>query len=302
LRGERERDVLRILSRLAVGVAVYLVIVLFGTSLPLAAGMMLTFPALNGLAFFFSERASVAPIARTMLWMPLINGALCALYIVLFLSLAPAWAPVPLAWGLLGLLVVLWLVIVTRRWVAGGVAPEHQFVYAVACTLAGLALTVAAIAFLGRSGIGVHANPLGSPAAAFVLDTIGKNGIKIILFALCLLAFLLASAARAIPDWIRGILAGLPIIPFGGLVSLSADGGITVEERLQIFRAMAASVWLSPAVPIWFVWGLARFYGARQPSRTRARDDAVRFLALVLGWLFCFLVIVAASFAVASFW
>jgi hypothetical protein len=303
LRPERERDVLRILSRLAVGVAVYVVIVLFGTSLPLAAGMMLTFPALNGLAFFFSERASVEPIARTMLWMPLINGALCALYIVLFLALAPVQAPVPLAWGLLGLLVVLWLVIVRRRWVARGVALEHQFVYAVACTLAGLALTVAAIVFLGRPGIGAPAGPLGgSPAAAFILDTIGKNGIKIVLFALCLLAFLLASAARAIPDWIRGILAGLPIIPFGGLVSLSADGAIAVEERLQIFRAMAASVWLSPAVPIWFVWGLARFYGARQPSRTRARDDAVRFLALVLGWLFCFLVILAVSFAVASFW
>ena len=76
---------LRILSRLAVGMAVYVVIVLFATSLPLAAGMMLTFPALNGLALYFSTPASIEPIARTMIWMPLINGVLCALYILLFL-------------------------------------------------------------------------------------------------------------------------------------------------------------------------------------------------------------------------
>jgi hypothetical protein len=296
--------VLRILSRLAVGIAVYVVIILFATSLPLAAGMMLTFPALNGLAFFFSERSSVEPMARTMLWMPLINGVLCALYIVLFLWLAPLLAPPVVAWGLAGLLVVLWLLVVTRTWLARGVAPEHRLTYGTVCTVAGTALIAAALLLLGRPQVGAQAVSFSAQMASvtFILDTIGKNQIKIVLFGLCLLVFLLASASRAIPDWIRGILAGLPIIPFGGLVSLSADSGIAIEERLQIFRAMATSVWLSPAVPIWFVCGLSRFYATRQSFSTRARDDAVRFAALVLGWLLCFLAILAISFVIASFW
>jgi hypothetical protein len=296
--------VLRILSRLAVGIAVYVIIVLFATSLPLAAGMMLTFPALNGLAFFFSERASIEPIARTMLWMPLINGLLCALYIVLFLWLAPSMAPMILAWGLAALLVGLWLLLVTRGWVAKGIAPRHQLAYGIICTAAGAALMAVALLLLGRleTGPQVAAFDAALPIARFIADTIGQNQIKIALFGLCLLVFLLASSSRAIPDWIRGILAGLPIIPFGGLVSLSADGAIAVEERLRIFQAMAASVWLSPAVPIWLVCGLWRFYDRRTAFHSIVLDDLVRFLALVLGWGLCFLVILGISVVVASFW
>jgi hypothetical protein len=289
---------------LAVGIAVYVVIVLFATSLPLAAGMMLTFPALNGLAFFFSEQASAEPMARTMLWMPLINGALCALYILLFLWFAPLLAPMIVAWALAGVVIVLWLLIVTRKRVAQGVALEHQPTYGIACTVAGALLTAAAVLLLERPEIGIEVMSLGArpPAATFVADTIGQNQLKIILFGLCLLVFLLAGSSRAIPDWIRGILAGLPIIPFGGLVSLSADSAIPLEERMQIFRAMATSVWLSPAVPIWFIYGLSRFYRTRQSSRSAVRDNTARFLALVLGWVLCFVVIVAVSFVIASFW
>jgi hypothetical protein len=48
---------------------------------------MLTFPALNGLAFFFAEQRSVGPMARSMLWLPVINGSLCAAFMIVFLSL-----------------------------------------------------------------------------------------------------------------------------------------------------------------------------------------------------------------------
>jgi hypothetical protein len=289
-----------LLSRLAVGIVVYVVIVLFATSLPLAAGVMLTFPALNGLAFFFFRQASVEPMARTMLWMPLINGALCALYILLFLWLASWLPPMMVAWCLAGLLIVLWLLIVTRRRVARGVELEHQLAYGVVSTVAGVGLTTAVL-LLGRPETGAQVISFSGQlsSATFMLDTIERNQIKIILFGLCLFVFLLADRSQAIPDWIRGILAGLPIIPFAGLVSISADSGIAVEERLHIFRAMATSVWLSPAVPIWFVYCLSRFYSAKSSSNTLALDDAVRFLALVLGWLLCFLVILAISFVIS---
>jgi len=63
-------------ARVAVGTAVYVTIVVLATPLPAAAGLMLTFPALNGLAFFFSEDERAASIAKSMFWMPAVNGVL----------------------------------------------------------------------------------------------------------------------------------------------------------------------------------------------------------------------------------
>jgi hypothetical protein len=295
-----ERDVLRILSRLAVGIAVYLVILLFATSLPLAAGVMLTVPAVNGLAFFFSQRSSIEPMARTMIWMPLVNGVLCALYIVLFLLLVPHLPPAILVWGLTALVVVLWLVIVTRRRLTQGIEPARQFGYGMVVTAAGIALIIAAVFFQGQPEVGAQGPR--SLTVALVLETLARNQIKIVLFALCLLIFLLAANSRAIADWVKGILAGLPIIPLGSLVSITIDSGIAPAERLHIFRVMAISVWLSPAVPIWFIVALSRFYSARMPSGTAVIDGAARFLAVVAGWVLCFAAILAISFVVAAVW
>jgi hypothetical protein len=296
--------VLRILSRLAVGIAVYVVIVVLATSFPLAAGMMLTFPALNGLAFFFSARDSVEPIARTMIWMPLVNGGLCALYILLFLWLVPALASTVVASCLSGLLIALWLLIVTRKRLAQGIAPEHQLIYSMVCTAAGVGLTVVAALLLGRPGHDPQIVSFsgGWPGAAFILNTIRHNEIKIALFGSCLLVFLLASNSPLIPDWVKGILAGLPIIPLGGLASISADSGLAVEERLQIMRTMAMGVWLSPAVPIWFVYWLSRFYSRRKSLRPATLDVSVRFLAVVLAWALCFIAVLAISFVIVSLW
>ncbi len=102
----RIEEVAALGARVAVGTAVYLMIVVLATSRPAAAGLMLTFPALNGLAFFFSEDARAAAIARSMLWMPIVNGALCAGYITLFAFVATSASATFVAWGLVGLIVV----------------------------------------------------------------------------------------------------------------------------------------------------------------------------------------------------
>ena len=90
-------ELVRLASRVAVGTAVYVVIVALAALLPSAAGLMLTFPALNGLAFFYSDDASATSIARSMFWMPVVNGVLCACYVVLFLLLAKTLPPTILA-------------------------------------------------------------------------------------------------------------------------------------------------------------------------------------------------------------
>ena len=55
LRAESMRGVARLACRISVGTAVYVAIVILAALLPAAAGLMLTFPALNGLALFFSQ-------------------------------------------------------------------------------------------------------------------------------------------------------------------------------------------------------------------------------------------------------
>src|SRR5581483_2973 len=122
-------------ARVLAGTVVYGVIVVLAAAKPSAAGLMLTFPALNGLAFLFSEDERAQSIARTMLWMPVVNGTLCAGYIVLFLLLAKFVPSALLGWGLLALGVVLWFAWVTRRHVSAGVNDRHRLSFAIAATL-----------------------------------------------------------------------------------------------------------------------------------------------------------------------
>src|SRR5580658_8529020 len=111
----------RLAVRIVVGTAVYVVIVALATPLPPAAGMMLTFPALNGLAFYFSEDERAASIAKTMYWMPIVNGAFCAAYISLFLILAKTVSPAAVGWGLLLIAAGFWFVWVSRQHVRAGI-------------------------------------------------------------------------------------------------------------------------------------------------------------------------------------
>jgi len=275
----------RIVLRTTIGTVIYIGIVYLAAAVPTAAGLMLTFPALNGLAFYFSERARVAPMAATMLWMPIINGALCGLYMLAFLGLAKALAPAALAWTLAIAISALWLFIVSRDRVHRGIAVNHQLTFAVAALYA-----LRADALVQRLDWSDH-----MPA---LTDVIVRSRLKILLFALCLGGFLLATAYLPMRDSVGGVLAGLPIVPFGGLVSVAADSASSLDIRLQALYAMTVTVWLGPAVAIWFICAIARYFSTRQTLRVPARDAAARFAALVVAWLGCFAAILAASFAV----
>jgi hypothetical protein len=285
--------------RTFIGTVIYACIVYLAAAVPTAAGLMLTFPALNGLAFYFSDKASAAPMAKTMLWMPVVNGILCALYLLLFLCFDRLVSPTLLAWGLAVAVTAAWLVLVSRRRLLQGISSGDQFAFAAASTIVG-AIFVAAAIYLLRSGeIGQHV-PWSDSAPPF-LQVMHQGSVKIVLFGLCLAAFLLATAYLPMRDSIRGILAGLPIVPFGGLVSVASDAGSSLELRLQTLQGMSISVWLGPAVAIWFIYGLSRHFGARRTLAVPALDNAARFATLVAAWLTCFLVIMSVSFVIGLF-
>jgi len=222
---------------------------------------MLTFPALNGLAFYFSDKASIAPMAKTMLWMPVVNGILCALYLLLFLCFDGLVPPVLLAWGLAVAATGAWLVLVSRRKLLQGIASGDQFAFAAASTIVG-AIFVAAAIYLLRSGeIGQHV--LWSDRVPPLVQVIHRGSVKSVLFALCLAAFLLATAYLPMHDSIRGILAGLPIVPFGGLVSVAAD--TSSDRRISSGRYAVFS----------FAWsgnGARKCISTRSKPRCRIRS------------------------------
>jgi hypothetical protein len=289
----------RTVLRTIIGTVIYACIVYLAAAAPTAAGLMLTFPTLNGLAFYFSDKASAAPMAKTMLWMPVVNGILCALYLLLFLCFDRLVPPTVLACGLAVAVTAAWLVLVSRRRLLLGISSSDQFAFAAASTIVG-AIFVAAGIYLMRSGEIVQHVPWSDRAPPF-LQVMHLGSVKIVLFGLCLAAFLLATAYLPMRDSIRGILAGLPIVPFGGLVSVASDAGSSLESRLQTLQGMSISVWLGPAVAIWFIYGLSRHFSARRTLAVPALDNAARFATLVTAWLTCFLVIMSVSFVIGLF-
>ena len=289
----------RIASRIIVGTGIYVVIVVLAARLPAAAGLMLTFPALNGLAFLFSPDDKAAAIAKTMFWMPVVNGALCAGYILVFLLLARTLPPVSVGWGLLAVVAASWFVWVSRPAVRRGIDPSSQLKFGLAATLLGVALAAATLLALTHLAIAPRDTALASDAGhwSWIADAIVRSKLKIALFALTLAIFILAVQYWPVSDSTRGILAGLPIVPFGGLVAVGGDAGMTADLQLQTFLGMIGGAFLGPAVAIWFIYGLSRVLGARTKASVPATDSVLRFGALVVGWLVTFAMILAIAWA-----
>jgi hypothetical protein len=286
--------------RVAAGTLLYVTILVLAGVLPPAAGLMLTFPALNGLAFFFSEDGRAAPIARTMFWMPAINGFLCALYIILFLAIGLVSSSALTGWLLLLVVAGFWYVCVSRKIVIGGIKPKHQLAYGVGATLVGITLVLVARPWIAHSAEALpnEITVAGWGHAGWIIEAISRGRFKIVLFALALSAFVVSAAYLPISDATRGILGGLPIVPFGGLVSVAGDFAIGIQTRFEILRGMLSSVWLGPAVAVWFIYYISRYYSVRNVINPEWVDELVRFAAVAAGWIACSAVIIAISAAI----
>jgi hypothetical protein len=173
-------------------------IVVLAAPYPSAAGMMLVFPTLNGLGFVFSPRDRVLGMVPSMLLMPVINGLLCAAYLLAFLALATRVSSlVSLALILLAAVSAAFVVLVRLRFVRAGVPAAAQLTFANVATLVSLGFAAAAL-LLGSD----HATSVLSAAAAHtsalhdVQEILVRNAPKIALFTLCLAAFLIATRLR----------------------------------------------------------------------------------------------------------
>ncbi len=262
--------------RVAFGTAIYALIVALAGRFPTAAGLMLTFPALNGLAFILSRRDTVSAITATMLWMPLVNGVLCLAYLLLFALFAtPAFAT-PLAWGLAAGVALLWLALVTRGFVRKGVASRLQPLYVIAATAGGVVLTLLWWMLAGTDGA----------------ETGGLRPVltwqKTLLFALALWLLIVLPPRFRWKDGASGILSGLPLVALAGLLSVAQDAAIDLEVRRELLMQMMFGVWLAPAMAIGFIYAMSRLL--LRPGAHRLRVAVVS-----LGWVSCFAAILAAG-------
>jgi hypothetical protein len=64
---------------------------------------------------------------------------------------------------------------------------------------------------------------------------------------------------------------------------------------------MMTSVWLAPAVGIWFIYSISVLFSTRRKLAVGWRNEAARFAAVVVGWTACFLIIIAISATIDAF-
>jgi hypothetical protein len=289
-------------ARVLLATALYIVIVLLAAPFPGAAGLMLTFPALNGVGLIFAEQHRVAGMARSMLWMPIVNGALCCVYMLALLAFARTnlggeWMFLTLAWVLAAAGGYAWWKLARDPVIRAGISENRQLLYALVCSAGGGVLTVIVLELAG-----ISRSPAVAPLDIVpwqLASSIWAHKVKIATFVIVLIAFLLVTARRRMSDADRGILTGLPIVPFAGLLSVAGDQTIAMSTRVAVLKGMLTGVWLAPAVAIWFIVGFSRMLQARTPLQSSFSEDSVKFLLLIAAWSFCGAAIAGITYALS---
>src|SRR5712692_3574144 len=196
---------------------------------PRAAGMMLTFPALNGLGLLTAESHNLHLMGRALLPMIALNGLLCATYIIAqrqLLSRLRHLSPRVQVWMVLGACAVLW----------GGVA-----LWVAPLVQAYLVSSSQIMAFICAYAVGsvpLTVRLLWSPVDEYgcgrqrfwgvLCANAGRVGG---MFALVVLVMLVARGGAE--AW-AGRLSALPLIPFYSLLMLSSTRVNTPTEVTRL--------------------------------------------------------------------
>src|SRR2546430_1187514 len=199
-----------LILKAVVGTGLFTLILWYAqSSNPRAAGMMLTFPALNGLGLLTAQSHDIHLMARAMLPMIALNGLLCATYVVAQRQLRSRCASLPPSihvWTVLGGCVILWggVALWGAPWLQSSLVSSRQiitFIGAYAMT------SVPLTALLLWSPVAEH----GCGRQRF-WGVIRTNAVRVggLLGLLVLVMLLARSGAEA---W-AGRLSALPLIPF----------------------------------------------------------------------------------------
>jgi hypothetical protein len=267
-------------AKILVGTLLYVAVLWAARRNPRAAGMMLTFPTLNGITMVVTQPSELGPIVGTMLLIPFVNGFFCAIFLsgfgrVVRAGSAPAAASGLLLAAITGVwLVVAWLI--SRG--AWSVPAPDRTIYALAAAVGGLLLTWVWPAHFAKA-------PRASAPPA-LRQLLHRNRIRIVLFAIALAIVLIVDKLDYSPA-LLGVLAALPLIPFFSLHTIATDTELSPDARGEELAAMANGVWLGPAIAIAFIVGFWRWLAALAAHVDGTGYLAVGVPSLLVGWGLC---------------
>jgi hypothetical protein len=237
------------------------------------AGMMLTFPMLNGMALI-SAGENARKTGQSMVPVVMLNGVMCFL-----LTLALAWSETarahPLALTVLA--AVLWLCIYAVLETRSVVVPWGAIAgFTAASVIASVTITI----WLWPACTTLASE---APVRAGGLAGIFDNGIRIALFAVSLfVVFIVAHLYRDAHAAI-GRLGALPLVPLFGLytaASVLASDPAAVP-KLETMRSMVLIGWMTALV--FAVVLTAYVHGTSHQQASTPRHLA----ALIIGWAIC---------------
>ncbi|MGA2292836.1 hypothetical protein [Bradyrhizobium sp.] len=267
-------EVIKVLAATCVFVSYLFLIEIARGKAALAAGMLLTFPAINGITLLVADFPSATAKAETMIPMIAFNGVMCLGFVLAFISLyeraSPDRLPI-LRWALLSVAGAAWFI---AALLGIPISSRHQ-AYLVSGYL------IVAIAFVAA------VSPVSKPAAPPSLQTPWRESLRkltenrqfyfrIAWFIATLSLVLFAAALRQ--EKLVGALGAAPLLPLFGLFALAKN-----EDPLPALRTIRATVLLGPVIAMTFVAGFSAFVDRVNPS--------VGLLLLLFGWVLCLLAI-----------
>lgn len=238
------------------------------------AGMMLTFPMLNGMALV-SAGANARETGQSMVPIVTLNGVMCFL-----LALALAWSDTarahPLALTILA--GVLWLCVYAVLESRNVVVPWGAAIMAftVGCIAASVAITV----WLWPACTTLAAE---TPVRAGGLAGVLGSWVRIVLFALSLLLVFLVGHFYRDAHGLIGRLGALPVVPLFGLYTV---GSVLASDpaavpKLETMRSMVLVGWMIALV---FAVALAAYVARTFASRSGTLGQLA---TLMVGWGLC---------------
>jgi hypothetical protein len=272
-----------LLAKVAAGTVLF-VLVLLAVQSPDAriAGMMLTFPALNGMSLMLAPVADKRAMGRAMLGSIALNGCNGLAFIALFwVAVRMGAAPREAAWPLAVTLFVPWL---AACWVLGRVTPptERGFVWGFVL-LAPLVAAALWITCPGATGVALSHGEL-----------VSANALRILLFALAMALLLAVADALGDAHALVGRLGAFPLLPLFSLATI-AEAEAAVGPGLGRLAVVAPAMLLGLLLAMAFVrlyagWLMRLTHAGLSP----ARWTLAALAGLIAGWLACGAVIAGA--------